>query len=290
VALADTATVDRAVAAAVEAARTWNASSLTARTNVLFAFRERLLAARDDVARTITSEHGKTFDDARGEVTRGLQVVEFAAGLAHLLKGEHSESVGTGVDSHSLRQPLGVVAGITPFNFPAMVPLWMAPVALACGNAFVLKPSERDPSTSLLLAELLADAGLPAGAFSVVQGDREAVDRLLVHPDVAAVSFVGSTPGRQARAPHRLGGGQARPGARRREEPRRRPARRGPRRRRRRHRVGRLRVGGAALHGDLGGGRRWATEQGNGSPPPSPSAPRGCASAPAPIPRATWAR
>ena len=142
----------------------------------------------------ITAEHGKTFEDARGEVQRGLEVVEFACGAAHLLKGEASEAVGTGVDSHSLRQPLGVAAGITPFNFPAMVPMWMFPLALACGNAFILKPSEKDPSASLLMADWLAEAGLPDGAFNVVHGDREAVEAILRHPGIASVSFVGSTP------------------------------------------------------------------------------------------------
>jgi len=188
------ADVDRAVTAATEAARGWGRASLTRRAQVMFAFRELVLRHRDDLAREITREHGKVLDDARGEVTRGLEVVEFACGLGHLLKGEMSPQVSGGVDSHSLRMPLGVVAGITPFNFPVMVPLWMAPVALACGNAFVLKPSEQDPSPSLLLAELLAEAGLPEGVFSVVHGDREAVQAILAHPGIRAVSFVGSTP------------------------------------------------------------------------------------------------
>ncbi|MEO1470033.1 MAG: CoA-acylating methylmalonate-semialdehyde dehydrogenase, partial [Pseudomonadota bacterium] len=148
----------------------------------------------DQLAEVISAEHGKTHDDARGEVIRGLEVVEFATAAPTLLKGDFTENVGTGVDSHATRQPLGVVAGITPFNFPAMVPMWMFPVALACGNTFVLKPSERDPSASLLLAAWLAEAGLPAGVFNVVQGDKEAVDALLEHPDVKAISFVGSTP------------------------------------------------------------------------------------------------
>ena len=148
----------------------------------------------DKIAELISAEHGKTHDDALGEVTRGLEVVEFAVGIPHLLKGEVTENVGTNVDSHSLRQPLGVVAGITPFNFPCMVPMWMFPVALACGNTFVLKPSERDPSAPLFIAELLTKAGVPDGVFNVVNGDKEAVDALLTHPDVKAVSFVGSTP------------------------------------------------------------------------------------------------
>jgi malonate-semialdehyde dehydrogenase (acetylating) / methylmalonate-semialdehyde dehydrogenase len=194
VALGTAEDVDRAVQAASAAFESWGATSLAKRSTVLFGFRERLAARAGDVARIITAEHGKTVDDARGEVQRGLEVVDFACGLAHLVKGEASESVTTSVDSHSLRQPLGVCAGITPFNFPAMVPLWMFPLALACGNAFVLKPSEKDPSASMLLAELLADAGLPAGVFNIVHGEREAVDALLTHPRVDSVSFVGSTP------------------------------------------------------------------------------------------------
>ena len=195
VAFADVAMVDRAVAAALDAWRTtWRRSSLTQRANVLFAFRELVAAHKDELAALIVAEHGKVHSDALGEVQRGLEVIEFACGIPHLLKGSFSENVSTEVDSYSLRQPLGVVAGITPFNFPAMVPMWMFPVAIAAGNAFVLKPSERDPSVSLRLAELWAEAGLPDGVFTVVNGDREAVDRLLTHPDVAAVSFVGSTP------------------------------------------------------------------------------------------------
>jgi malonate-semialdehyde dehydrogenase (acetylating) / methylmalonate-semialdehyde dehydrogenase len=195
VALADVAMVDRAVAGASDAWRTtWRGASLTRRANVLFAFRELVAAHSDELAALIVAEHGKVHGDALGEVQRGLEVVEFACGIPHLLKGSFSENVSTEVDSYSLRQPLGVVAGITPFNFPAMVPMWMFPLAIAAGNAFVLKPSERDPSVSLRLAELWAEAGLPDGVFTVVNGDREAVDRLLTHPDVAAVSFVGSTP------------------------------------------------------------------------------------------------
>jgi malonate-semialdehyde dehydrogenase (acetylating)/methylmalonate-semialdehyde dehydrogenase len=160
----------------------------------MFRFRELFEQHAEEFAALITSEHGKVLADARGEATRGLEVVEFASGIAHLLKGEFSEQVGSNIDSWSMRQPLGVVAGITPFNFPVMVPMWMFPVALACGNTFVLKPSERDPSASILLAELLQEAGLPDGVFNVVHGDREAVDALLEHPSVKAVSFVGSTP------------------------------------------------------------------------------------------------
>ena len=160
----------------------------------MFAFRERLNAAKDELAEIVTREHGKVLSDAIGEITRGQEVVEFACGLAHLLKGEMTPSVSGGVDSHSMRMPVGVAAGITPFNFPMMVPLWMIPIALACGNAFILKPSEQDPSASLVIARLLKEAGLPDGVFSVVHGDKEAVDAILTHPQIAAVSFVGSTP------------------------------------------------------------------------------------------------
>ena len=186
--------VDDAVAAAKEAAKTWGRVSLARRATVLFAFRELVRSRSGELAALITSEHGKVAADAAGEVARGLEVVEFACGIPHLLKGGFSENVSTGVDSYSLRQPLGVVAGITPFNFPAMVPMWMFPVAIAAGNAFVLKPSEKDPSASVLLARLWAEAGLPDGVFNVVHGDKVAVGALLAHPDVAAVSFVGSTP------------------------------------------------------------------------------------------------
>jgi malonate-semialdehyde dehydrogenase (acetylating)/methylmalonate-semialdehyde dehydrogenase len=192
--LAEQADVDRAVAAALAAFDEWSQSSLSKRTRILFAFREIVNRRQDEIAAAITDEHGKVLSDAKGEVQRGLEVVEFACGIPQLLKGEYSDQVSTGVDSFSFRQPLGVVAGITPFNFPAMVPMWMFPVAIACGNTFVLKPSERDPSASLLLAEMWAEAGLPAGVFNVLQGDKIAVDGLLDHPDVAAVSFVGSTP------------------------------------------------------------------------------------------------
>jgi malonate-semialdehyde dehydrogenase (acetylating)/methylmalonate-semialdehyde dehydrogenase len=186
--------VDEAVAAAARAFVGWRATSLATRTAALFALRALLAAHIGDLAALVTAEHGKVGADAAGEVTRGLEVVEFACGIPQLLKGEFSEGVSTGVNVHSLRQPLGVMAGITPFNFPAMVPLWMFPLAIACGNTFVLKPSEKDPSASLFLAELMAEAGFPHGVFNVVQGDREAVDRILTHPDIAAVSFVGSTP------------------------------------------------------------------------------------------------
>jgi malonate-semialdehyde dehydrogenase (acetylating)/methylmalonate-semialdehyde dehydrogenase len=194
VALADSSDVDDAVRAGSDAFASWSQTSLSKRTAILFAFRELVRAHTDDLARLITAEHGKVLADARGEVQRGLEVVEFACGIPQLLKGEFSDQVSSGIDSFSFRQPLGVVAGITPFNFPVMVPMWMNPVAIACGNTFVLKPSERDPSASVLLAELWAEAGLPDGVFNVVHGDKVAVDALLDHPDVAAVSFVGSTP------------------------------------------------------------------------------------------------
>jgi len=194
VAFAAQADVDRAVAAAREAFVEWGSASLARRTEVMFRFRELMAARSAELAAIVTSEHGKTLDDAAGEVQRGLEVVEFACGVAHLMKGEGSEQISTRVDSTSYRQPLGVVAGITPFNFPAMVPMWMFPLALACGNSFLLKPSEKDPSAAIFMAELLAEAGLPEGVFSVVHGDKEAVDALLNHPEVDAISFVGSTP------------------------------------------------------------------------------------------------
>ncbi|MFI0778300.1 CoA-acylating methylmalonate-semialdehyde dehydrogenase [Streptomyces sp. NPDC021212] len=194
VALASVEEVDAAVAAAKEAFRSWGTTSLSRRTAILYKYRELLDAHRDEIAELITAEHGKVHSDALGEVARGLEIVELACGIAEKLKGELSTQVSTGVDVSSIRQPLGVVAGITPFNFPAMVPMWMFPVAIACGNTFVLKPSEKDPSASHRLAELAAEAGLPDGVLNVVNGDKVAVDRLLEHPDVAAVSFVGSTP------------------------------------------------------------------------------------------------
>lgn len=192
--LASRAELDKVVALAKAAFPAWAAQPSLRRARVLFRFRELLEKNADRIAEAITSEHGKVFSDAKGEVTRGLEVVEFATGIPHLLKGEFSEQVGTDIDSWSMRQPLGVVAGITPFNFPAMVPMWMFPVALACGNPFILKPSERDPSASVLIAELLKEAGLPDGVFNVLHGDKDAVDGLLEHPDIQAVSFVGSTP------------------------------------------------------------------------------------------------
>ena len=186
--------VDKAVGAAVEALKTWRSVSLAKRATTMFAFRELVKQHTKELASLITEEHGKVASDAAGEVARGLEVVEFACGIPHLLKGGYSENVSTGVDSYSIRQPVGVVAGITPFNFPAMVPMWMFPIAIACGNTFVLKPSEKDPSASVLIARLWAEAGLPDGVFNVVHGDKVAVDALLAHPGISAVSFVGSTP------------------------------------------------------------------------------------------------
>jgi len=194
VSLASKAEVDAAVVAAAAAFPAWSQTPPLQRARVIFRFKALVEANIDKLAATLTSEHGKVLSDAKGSCIRGLEVVEFACGIPHLLKGEFAENVGTNVDSWALRQPLGVCAGITPFNFPAMVPMWMFPVALACGNTFVLKPSERDPSCSLILADLLKQAGLPDGVFNVMNGDKEAVDALLHNPDVAAISFVGSTP------------------------------------------------------------------------------------------------
>jgi malonate-semialdehyde dehydrogenase (acetylating) / methylmalonate-semialdehyde dehydrogenase len=194
VAFAGPAEVDAAVRAAAQAFPAWAATPPLRRARVMFKFKELLDRHGDQLAAAITSEHGKVFSDAQGEVTRGMEVVEFACGIPQLLKGEYSEQVGTGIDMFTIRQPVGVCVGITPFNFPAMVPMWMFPVAIACGNTFILKPSERDPSASLMLAQLLKDAGLPDGVFNVVQGDKVAVDALLTHALVDAVSFVGSTP------------------------------------------------------------------------------------------------
>jgi len=194
VTLASVDEVSAAVAVAKKAAAEWRTSSMATRTRVLFAFRQLVHEHRDELAALITAEHGKVLSDAGGEVARGLDCVEFACGIPQLLKGGHSAQVSTGIDVHEIKQPLGVVAGITPFNFPVMVPLWMAPNAIACGNAFILKPSEKDPSASVLMARLWRQAGLPDGVFTVLQGDAEAVNALLDHPDVEAISFVGSTP------------------------------------------------------------------------------------------------
>ena len=192
--LANGAEVGKAVASAQAAFPAWADTSPLRRARVMFKFLELMNQHRDDLARLITAEHGKVFTDAQGEVTRGVEILEFATGIAQLLKGDFTEQVSTGMDNWTVRQPLGVVAGITPFNFPVMVPMWMYPMAIAAGNTFVLKPSPIDPSPSLLMADLLKQAGLPDGVFNVVQGDKEAVDALLAHPDVKAVSFVGSTP------------------------------------------------------------------------------------------------
>ncbi|GAA1349968.1 CoA-acylating methylmalonate-semialdehyde dehydrogenase [Saccharothrix algeriensis] len=191
---ATAAVVDEAVGAARAAFSDWRDASLAKRANVMFAFRELLNARKDELAAIVTAEHGKVLSDAAGEVQRGLEAVEFACGIPHLLKGGFSENASTRVDVYSLHQPLGVVGVVSPFNFPAMVPLWFVPNAIACGNAVVLKPSEKDPSAAVFLAELFAEAGLPDGVLNVVHGDKEAVDRILEHPDVKAVSFVGSTP------------------------------------------------------------------------------------------------
>jgi malonate-semialdehyde dehydrogenase (acetylating) / methylmalonate-semialdehyde dehydrogenase len=192
--LASVEEVDAAVQAAKAAFPAWRAMSIAKRAELLFRIRELVHERREEVARILTAEHGKVLSDAMGEVARGLEVIEFACGIPTLLKGDFSEQASTGIDVYSIRQPLGVVAGITPFNFPAMVPMWMYPIAIACGNAFILKPSEKDPSASIFSAELLAKAGLPPGVFNVVHGDKVAVDAILTHPGIQAVSFVGSTP------------------------------------------------------------------------------------------------
>jgi malonate-semialdehyde dehydrogenase (acetylating) / methylmalonate-semialdehyde dehydrogenase len=192
--LAETTDVDAAAAAAAKAFQSWQNSSLSQRMRIMFAFRELLVRHEDELARLVSREHGKVIDDARGEIVRGREVVEYACGIAEVLKGSFSDQVARDVDVHSLRQPLGVCAGITPFNFPVMVPCWMHPIAIATGNTFVLKPSERDPSAANFIARLYAEAGLPDGVFNVVHGDKVAVDAILEHPDIAAVSFVGSSP------------------------------------------------------------------------------------------------
>jgi malonate-semialdehyde dehydrogenase (acetylating)/methylmalonate-semialdehyde dehydrogenase len=194
VALASVAEVDQAVATAKEAFASWRSSSLSKRAEVLFKFHQIVVSRRDEIANLVSQEHGKVPSDAAGELARGIENIEFACGIPQMLKGSYSEQVSSGVDVYSLRQPLGVVAGITPFNFPAMVPMWMFANAIATGNTFILKPSEKDPSVSLLIGEMLKEAGLPDGVFNVVNGDKVAVDRILEHPDIQAVSFVGSTP------------------------------------------------------------------------------------------------
>ena len=192
--LASAAEVRKVVEIANAALPAWAATTPITRARMMFKLKSLIEANMDALAESVSSEHGKTIPDAKGSITRGLEVVEFACGIPHLLKGEFTEAVGTGIDSYSMRQPVGVCAGITPFNFPAMIPLWMAPLAIACGNTFILKPSERDPSCPLLLAELFKEAGVPDGVFNVVNGDKEAVDAILTDPDIGAVSFVGSTP------------------------------------------------------------------------------------------------
>ena len=196
--LADNTDVNEAVAAAKAALPGWAATTPITRARCMFRLKTLIEDNMDELAEMVGAEHGKTIPDAKGSITRGLEVVEFACGIPHLLKGEYTEAVGRGVDSYSVRQPVGVCAGITPFNFPAMIPLWMAPMAVACGNTFILKPSERDPSCPLRLAELFSEAGVPDGVMNVLNGDKDAVNALLVHPDVAAISFVGSTPIAQA--------------------------------------------------------------------------------------------
>ena len=194
VALANKAEVDAAVKVAAEAFPKWSSTPPLIRARIMFRFKQLIEENMDAMAHIVTSEHGKVLSDARGSITRGLEVVQFACGIPHLLKADYTENVGTNVDSYSIRQPLGVVAGITPFNFPAMVPMWMFPIALACGNTFILKVSERDPSCANMMAELMKKAGLPDGVLNVVHGDKEAVDAILTNPDIQAVSFVGSTP------------------------------------------------------------------------------------------------
>jgi malonate-semialdehyde dehydrogenase (acetylating)/methylmalonate-semialdehyde dehydrogenase len=193
VSLASRKDLDEVIQNSLQASILWANTPALQRARILFKFKELIEKNSDELTKLIVSEHGKVYNDAQGSLTRGLEVVEFACGIPHLLKGEFTENVGKEVDSWSMRQPLGVCVGITPFNFPAMVPMWMFPVAIACGNTFVLKPSEKDPSCSIMLAKLLKEAGLPDGVFNVVNGDKESVDALLEHKDVAAISFVGST-------------------------------------------------------------------------------------------------
>ena len=192
--LATSEDVNKAVENAKNSFEKWSNTPPLQRARIMFKFKELIEKNYDELAKIIVSEHGKVYEDAKGSLTRGLEVVEYACGIPQMLKGEFTENVGTSVDSWSIRQPLGVCAGITPFNFPAMVPMWMFPMAIACGNTFVLKPSEKDPSCSLRLAELLKEAGLPDGVFNVINGDKEAVDSLINNKDVVAMSFVGSTP------------------------------------------------------------------------------------------------
>ena len=252
VALASAAELAAAVEGAKAAQPKWAATNPQRRARVMMRFVDLLNRDMDKLAEALSREHGKTLPDAKGDVVRGLEVAEFCIGAPHLLKGEYTDGAGPGIDMYSMRQPLGVVAGITPFNFPAMIPMWKMCPALACGNAFILKPSERDPSVPLMLAELMQEAGLPDGVLQVVNGDKEAVDAILDHPDIVAVGFVGSTPDRRVHLRPRHRARQARPVLRRRQEPHDRHARR-------RHRPGgrragrrRLRRRRRALHGDLG--------------------------------------
>ncbi len=253
--LASVDDVDTAVASAVAAQREWGAWNPQKRARVLMKFIELVNANMTELAELLSLEHGKTVEDARGDIQRGIEVIEFATGIPHLMKGEFTEGAGPGIDVYSIRQPLGVVCGITPFNFPAMIPLWKAGPALACGNAFVLKPSERDPSVPLRLAELFIEAGLPPGVFQVVNGDKEAVDALLDHPDIKAYGFVGSSDIAQYIYSARRGRRQARTVLRRGEEPHDRDARLRSRPGHRRSHRRRLRQRGRALHGDQRGGR-----------------------------------
>ena len=259
--------VSAAVAAAKAAFPAWRATSLSKRTDIMFKIRNLVDQRRHELAAHLTAEHGKVPSDALGEIARGLENLEFATGIPHLLKGGFSEQVSTGVDVYQIRQPLGVVAGITPFNFPAMVPMWMFGTAIATGNTFILKPSEKDPSAANFLAELLHDAGVPDGVFNVVHGDKVAVDAILEHPDIAAVSFVGLHADRAAHLRDRHPQREARPGARWRQEPHDRPAGRGHRHGRRRGRVGGVWLGRRAMHGDQrrGGRRRYRRPAGRGA-------------------------
>ena len=227
--MASSADIDAAVAVAVEAQKEWAAFNPQRRARVMMKFIDLVNKNVDELAELLSLEHGKTVADSKGDIQRGIEVIEFAVGIPHLLKGEYTEGAGTGIDVYSLRQPLGVVAGITPFNFPAMIPLWKAGPALACGNAFILKPSERDPSVPVRLAELFLEAGLPPGVFQVVHGDKEAVDAIIEHPEIQAIGFVGSSDIAQYIYSRRGGARQARPVLRRREEPHDRDARRRPR-------------------------------------------------------------
>ena len=254
VALAAKSEVEQAIANAQAAFPGWAATNPQRRARVMFKFLELIQGEYDDLARLLSSEHGKTFADAKGDIQRGLEVAEFACGIPHLMKGEYSESAGPGIDLYSMHQPLGVVAGITPFNFPAMIPLWKCAPAIACGNTFILKPSERDPSVPMRIAELFLKAGLPPGVLNVVNGDKEAVDTLLTDPRVQAIGFVGSSVDRRIHLFNRHRARQTRAMFRRRQEPHDRDARR-------RHGSGgrcadrrRLWLGRRALHGGLGRG------------------------------------